>query len=121
MSQKANYFKLGLFVIGALVAGIVVILVIGSGRWFERKSTIESYFNESVQGLDIGSKLKYRGVVIGEVTKISFTYVVYQQDLPMSQRFRYVLVESQINPRLVGGRAATGDLTTHEGAKAEVE
>ena len=121
MSQKANYFKLGLFVIGALVAGIVVILVIGSGRWFERKSTIESYFNESVQGLDIGSKLKYRGVVIGEVTKISFTYVVYQQDLPMVQRARFVLVESQINPRLVGGRAATGDLTTPEGAKAEVE
>ena len=121
MSQKANYFKLGLFVIGALVAGIVVLLVIGSGRWFERKSTIETYFNESVQGLDIGSKLKYRGVVIGEVTKISFTYVVYQQDLPMAQRARFVLVESQINPRLVGGRAATGDLTTVEGAKAEVE
>ena len=121
MSQKANYFKLGLFVIGALIAGIVVLLVIGSGRWFERKSTIETYFNESVQGLDIGSKLKYRGVVIGEVTKISFTYVVYQQDLPMAQRARFVLVESQINPRLVGGRAATGDLTTVEGAKAEVE
>jgi len=33
-----------------------------------------------VQGLDIGSKVKYRGVVIGEVTKISFTYVKYQQD-----------------------------------------
>ena len=121
MSQKANYFKLGLFVIGALIAGIVVLLVIGSGRWFERKSTIETYFNESVQGLDIGSKLKYRGVVIGEVTKISFTYVVYQQNLPMAQRARFVLVESQINPRLVGGRAATGDLTTAEGAKAEVE
>ena len=92
MSQKANYFKLGLFVIGALIAGIVVLLVIGSGRWFERKSTIETYFNESVQGLDIGSKLKYRGVVIGEVTKISFTYLVYQQDRSMSQRARFVLV-----------------------------
>jgi paraquat-inducible protein B len=121
MSQKANYFKLGLFVVGGLIAGIVVLLVIGSGRWFERKTTIESYFNESVQGLDLGSKLKYRGVVIGEVTKISFTYVVYQQDLPMAQRARYVLVESQIQPRLVGGRAATGDLTSVEGAKAEAE
>ena len=110
MSQKANYFKLGLFVIGALVAGIVVILVIGSGRWFERKSTIESYFNESVQGLDIGSKLKYRGVVIGEVTKISFTYVVYQQDLPMSQRFRYVLVESQATNLVVGDTNGVTDL-----------
>ena len=83
MSQKANYFKLGLFVIGALVAGVVVVLVIGSGRWFERKITIETYFNESVQGLDLGSKIKFKGVVIGDVTKISFTYGQYQQGQPM--------------------------------------
>ena len=121
MSQKANYFKLGLFVIGAIIAGVVVLLVIGSGRWFERKITIETYFNESVQGLDLGSKIKFKGVVIGEVTKISFTYVVYQQDLPMLQRTRYVLVESQIQPRLVGGRAAAGDLTDPANAKMEVE
>jgi len=121
LSQKANYFKLGLFVIGALISGVVVLLVIGSGRWFERKITIETYFNESVQGLDLGSKIKFKGVVIGEVTKISFTYVVYQQDLPMTQRARFVLVEAQIQPRLVGGRAAAGDLTSPEGAKAEIE
>jgi paraquat-inducible protein B len=121
VSQKANYFKLGLFVIGALIAGVVVLLVIGSGRWFERKITIETYFNESVQGLDLGSKIKFKGVVIGEVTKISFTYVVYQQDLPMLQRTRYVLVESQIQPRLVGGRAAAGDLTDPANARMEVE
>ena len=58
MSQKANYFKLGLFVIGAIAAGILVLVIIGSGRWFERKVIIETYFKESVQGLDIGSKLK---------------------------------------------------------------
>ena len=74
MSLKANYFKLGLFVLGALVSGVVLLIVIGSGRWFQPKLTIESYFNESVQGLDIGSKLKYRGVAIGEVTRIGFTY-----------------------------------------------
>ena len=121
MSQKANYFKLGLFVIGALIAGIVVLLVIGSGRWFERKITVETYFNESVQGLDLGSKMKFKGVAIGEVTKISFTYVTYQQDVPMLQRARYVLVESQIQPRLVGGRAAAGDLTDPANAKMEVD
>ena len=67
---------------------------------------METYFNESVQGLDIGSKMKYRGVVIGEVTRISFTYVKYEQDKPMTQRKRYVMVEAQLEPRLVGGRAA---------------
>ena len=84
MSQKANYFKLGLFVIGAIAAGIIVLIIIGSGRWFQKRVTIETYFNESVQGLDIGSKLKYRGVAIGEVTRIGFTYNKYQLDRPMA-------------------------------------
>ena len=121
MSLKANYFKLGLFVIGAIIAGAVVLVVIGSGRWFQPKLTIETYFNESVQGLDIGSKLKYRGVAIGEVTRIGFTYNKYQQDRPMVERARYVLVEAQIQPKLLGGRAGAGDLTEQNSANLEVE
>ena len=121
MSQKANYFKLGLFVIGGIVAGVLVLVIIGSGRWFERKVIIETYFKESVQGLDIGSKLKYRGVTIGEVTRISFTYTRYQLDLPITQRERYVMVEAQVQPRLLGGRAAAGDMTQAENAAMEVE
>ena len=118
---KANYFKLGLFVVGAVIAGVIVIVVIGSGRWFQPRVSIETYFNESVQGLDVGSKLKYRGVVIGEVTRIGFTYNKYQQDRPMQQRARYVLVEAQIQPRLLGGRAGGGDLTEQKAADLEIE
>ena len=120
MSRDANYFKLGLFVIGAGIAGIMVLTIIGTGRWLKPRTTIETYFNESVQGLDVGSKMKYRGVVIGAVTRISFTYVEYEQDKPMNQRKRYVLVEAQIEPRLVGGKAAN-DITSPESSKLEVE
>ena len=121
MSQKTSYFKLGLFVIGAIAAGIVVLLIIGSGRWFQKRIVIETYFNESVQGLDIGSKLKVRGVAIGEVTRIGFTYNRYQLDRPMSDRARYVMVEAQIEPRLLGGRAGAGDLADPASASQEVE
>jgi ABC-type transporter Mla subunit MlaD len=120
MSQKANYFKLGLFVIGAVVAGILVLMIIGTGRWLKPRTTVETYFNESVQGLDIGSKMKYRGVVIGEVSRITFTYVEYEQNKPMLQRKRYVLVEAQIEPHLVGGRAAN-DIASPESSKLEVD
>jgi paraquat-inducible protein B len=120
MSQRANYFKLGLFVIGAVAAGIVVLLIIGTGRWFTPRVKMETYFNESVQGLDVGSKMKYRGVVIGEVTRISFTYVKYELDKPMMQRKRYVLVEAQLEPRLVGGKAST-DIASPETTGVEVE
>jgi paraquat-inducible protein B len=120
MSLKANYFKLGVFVIGAVLAGFVLLVVIGSGRWFQPKIAIETYFDESVQGLDIGSKVKYRGVVIGDVTRISFTYVKYEQEKPMRERMRYVLVEAQLQPKLLGGRAA-GGITSPENARLEVE
>ena len=121
MSQKANYFQLGLFVIGAIIAGIIVLVIIGSGRWFQKRIIIETYFNESVQGLDVGSKLKVRGVAVGEVTRIGFTYNRYQLDRPMSDRARYVMVEAQIEPRLLGGRAGAGDLTDRASVAAEVE
>lgn len=39
----------------------------------------------------------------------------------MSQRARLVLVEAQIEPKLLGGRVATGDFTNEETAKLEVE
>ncbi len=120
MSQRANYFKLGLFVIGAIAAGIIVLLIIGTGRFLQKRVTIETYFNESVQGLDIGSKMKYRGVEVGQVTRISFTYVKYEQDKPMGDRKRYVLVEAQIQPRLVGGKAAN-DIASAESTALEVE
>jgi ABC-type transporter Mla subunit MlaD len=120
MSLKANYFKLGLFVIGGVICAAILLIIVGSGRILQPKITIETYFNESVQGLDIGSKVKYRGVVIGEVTKITFTYVRYQLDLPMSERMRYVLVEAQLQPKLLGGRVAT-EITGPDSIVVEVE
>ncbi len=121
MSLRANYYKLGLFVIGAVICVVVILLIVGSGRWFTPKLNVETYFNESVQGLDVGSKLKYRGVEIGSVTRISFTYTRYQLERPMLERARYVLVEAEIQPRLLGGRSAAGDFTQSSNASLEVD
>ncbi len=101
MSAQANFFKLGLFVIGATVVLVLLLLILGSGRWFQSKVAIETYLNESAQGLEVGSKVKYRGVVVGEVTKIGFTYTKYQLDKPMAERLRYVMIEALLLPRLI--------------------
>jgi len=120
MSAQANFFKLGLFVIGATVVLVLLLLILGSGRWFQSKVAIETYLNESAQGLDVGSKVKYRGVVVGEVTKIGFTYTKYQLDKPMAERLRYVMIEALLLPRLIGGRAS-GDITRPETARMEID
>jgi paraquat-inducible protein B len=120
MSAQANFFKLGLFVIGATVVLVLLLLILGSGRWFQSKTPIETYLNESAQGLEVGSKVKYRGVVVGEVTKIGFTYTKYQLDKPMAERLRYVMIEALLLPRLIGGRAS-GDITRPETARMEID
>ena len=41
MSRKANFFKLGLFVIGAIAAGVIVLTIIGTGKFLQKRVTIE--------------------------------------------------------------------------------
>jgi len=121
MSARANFFKIGLFVIGATVALVGLLVMLGAGKLFASKIVMETYFDESVQGLELGSKVKYRGVIVGEVKSIGFSYTRYQLDKPMSERLRYVMVEATILPRLIGGRAGAGDLTRVDALKAEIE
>ena len=120
MSAQAHNVKLGMFVIGATIAGVLLLLIVGSGRWFQTKTVVETYFNESVQGLDVGSRVKYRGVSVGEVTRIGFTYNKYEQDKAMAERKRYVLVEATILGRLIGSRAG-GEITKAEQVRMEIE
>lgn len=102
MSRKISHYRLGLFVVAALVILIVLVVSVGGGNVLRPKVTVESYFNESVQGLDVGSKVRYRGVVIGTVSRITFTYTKYEQNKPPADRKQYVLVEMAIYPDLLG-------------------
>lgn len=116
MKKKISNFRLGLFVVVAIVILIGLIVSIGGGNVFRPKVTVETYFDESVQGLDIGSKVRYRGVVIGAVRQIGFTYTKYEQDRLPAERRQYVLVEMAIYPDQLGdvggGRQFVDQLVT---------
>lgn len=99
MSTRAHYFKIGVFVISALTLGVLGVIVFGAGTVFREKIMAESYFDGSVQGLDIGSPVKYRGVQIGTVDDI--TLVANQYDTDPDEYFqyrRYVLVKIALYP-----------------------
>lgn len=70
MRQRANPTLIGVFVLGAIVLAIVGVGALGSGRLFTTRTTFVSYFEESVNGLDVGSPVKFKGVPIGEVTDV---------------------------------------------------
>ena len=70
MAAPTNHFKLGLFVILAIAASITTAIALGAQSMKKETVQYHTYFNESVQGLDVGSPVKFRGVTIGFVSAI---------------------------------------------------
>lgn len=91
MSARANYFKIGLFVITGTVIAVAAVIILGVGAIFQQEILVESYFEDSVQGLDVGSPVKFRGVQIGKVDKIGLASLEYETDR------RYVLIRMALS------------------------
>ena len=70
MSKQANKTAIGMFVVGAVVLAVAAIIVFGSGKFFVKTELYVAYFPGSVKGLRVGAPVIFRGVQIGEVTKI---------------------------------------------------
>jgi ABC-type transporter Mla subunit MlaD len=68
MMARPSYEKLGLFVLLAIAGVVVFGFVLGIRT--SPTETYHTYFDESVQGLDTGALVKYRGVRIGSVGAI---------------------------------------------------
>src|SRR5689334_24962763 len=89
--EKFSYFKIGIFVISAVILGVLGVVVLGAGAIFQKKNIAETYIDESVQGLDVGSPVKFRGVPVGRVEDISLTSAAYRT------RLEYVLVRMSVS------------------------
>jgi phospholipid/cholesterol/gamma-HCH transport system substrate-binding protein len=70
MSTKSSKFLIGLFVIVGLLILAATIIWVGASRILMKGSFYAAYFDESVQGLQVDSAIKYRGVEIGKVQSI---------------------------------------------------
>ena len=71
MAQRTNHWKLGLFVVVGLAIGLATIVALGFYRLNRDAYDVVTYFDESVQGLDVGSPVKFRGVTLGTVASIT--------------------------------------------------
>jgi len=67
---KTSNFMLGLFVTIGILLGAAAILWWGASKYFQKGSPYVTYFDESVQGLQVDSNVKYRGVDVGRVEQI---------------------------------------------------
>jgi phospholipid/cholesterol/gamma-HCH transport system substrate-binding protein len=110
MEQNATYFKIGLFILIGLAAGIGGILYINADVVRGQAVLVETYIDESVQGLGVGSSVLYRGVTIGQVKDITFVPRVYSLSPDALDQFgRYVLVLMAIQSDLFPGISGDPD------------
>src|SRR5580693_1543422 len=103
MSAKTSNFKLGLFTLFGL--GLLATGVLAFGTWssFEKKSLFETYVPGDVSGLSVGAAVEFRGVHVGKVTHIGFSWNEYQGPQP-----GWVVVVFEMKDDIFGAPAANG-------------
>jgi len=70
MTIERQHWKLGFFVLAGLAIALIAIVTIGVRSMHKDVGLYVSYFDESVQGLEVGAPIKFRGVRIGMVEQI---------------------------------------------------
>jgi len=62
---------IGGFVVGAIALVVIGVIVFGSGKFMEKTQKFILFFDGSVKGLNVGSKVALRGVRIGSVVDVA--------------------------------------------------
>ncbi len=112
--MKANYFKVGIFVIAAVALLTAAVVALGAGLIGGEEALFETYFDESVSGLTVGSPVELRGVRIGEVKEIGFASDIISKSHDANEiglAERYVRVVFAVSNQRLGDLPAQGNVT----------
>lgn len=99
MSGKRAFYRVGVFVLAAAVVAVAGVMSLGIAQKLRPVLQAETYLDESAQGLEVGSPVKYRGVKIGSVEAIELAASRYS--MPDGEKIygRYVMVELGFDPK----------------------
>jgi ABC-type transporter Mla subunit MlaD len=97
MDESKRYVRLGSFVLVCVTILVAMLFLLGGRKLFQPTFTFETYFNESVAGLELGAPVRFRGVPLGQVSEILTSGATYETDVPMDKRKQYIVVRAKIN------------------------
>lgn len=83
MSQKPNPTSIGLFIVIGAALGVTGLLLFSSSRLFTTTRDCILYFNDSLNGLNEGAPVKYRGVTVGSVKRVMVRFNQATNDYAM--------------------------------------
>ncbi|MHC4693861.1 MAG: MlaD family protein [Planctomycetota bacterium] len=112
MSEKANYFKIGLFFVISVILIVIAVIVWGAGLFTKDMIYFETYFDSPVTGLTAGSSVELMGVKLGQVEDIDFVPAVYDistDPTKVSKYERYIRVLCSISAE--EAKEYAGDIT----------
>ncbi len=72
--KKANPKLIGAFMLGGLALVVAALVLFSSQDLFTPKRFFVAYFNQSVNGLNVGAPIRFRGIPVGEVLQIDGVY-----------------------------------------------
>ena len=104
MEEARRYGRLGAFVVVSLCILMTGLVLLGGRRWFQSTFMFETYFDQSVAGLDVGAPVRFRGVPLGHVAGILTSAATYERSVPLEKRHEYIVVRVEVN--LSGQEAA---------------
>ncbi len=77
MSKKVDPVKIGTFVVSAILLFIILLVFFSSESIFSHNVRFYTFFDTSLNGLDIGAPVKFKGVRVGSVEAID---IVHDED-----------------------------------------
>ena len=103
-SARRIQFSVGVMVVVGLGLLVGFVLFLTQNRLRQTDTIFETYIRESVQGLEVGSAVRYRGVSVGRVTTIQLASSTYRrpQGEPFAGAFQLVVVRFAVDLRRVG-------------------
>lgn len=72
--KKTNPKLIGVFVLGGVVLVVSALVLFSSQDLFTPKRKFVAYFHQSVNGLNVGAPVRFRGIPVGEVLAIDGVY-----------------------------------------------
>ena len=101
MSKKINTTSLGLFIVAGVALGVTGLLLFSTSKLFSTTRDVIVYFNESLNGLNEGAPVKFRGVTIGSVKRVMVRFNQANNDytMPVILQIEEKLVRERLGDR----------------------
>lgn len=102
--SRGLYLRVGALVLAGLGLALGFVLFLTANRPGDSAARFETYLRESVQGLEVGAAVRYRGVNIGRVEELGLVSAEYQraEGQTFGPAFQLVFIRFSVDTRRVG-------------------